>query len=85
MSISDITLGRRYGLLRRLGRLFARIDNAFAHDDFETARENNHEVAELLRQIAPRAARDDPSRISGVQPHPSEKEQESAEVSRKAS
>jgi len=85
MSISDITLGRRYGLLRRLGRLFARIDHAFARNDFEAARQNNGEVAELLTQIAPRPARDDPSRISEVQRHPSEREEESSEGSRRAS
>jgi hypothetical protein len=85
MSISDIALSRRQRLLRQLGRLFARIDDAYARNDFEAARENNREVAELLAQIEPCADRDDPSRISGVQRHPSEREQENRTGSRKAS
>jgi hypothetical protein len=60
--ISD---GRRRMLLR-LRRLFAEIDEAFARNDFETARSNNREVAELLEQITPPARRHDATRASGI-------------------
>jgi hypothetical protein len=68
MSGSDIlSNARRRLLLLQLRRLFAEIDEAFARNDFEAARYNNREVAELLELINPRANRHDPSRTSGVQ------------------
>ena len=85
MSISDMALSGRYRLLRKLGRLFAQIDDAFARDDFISARANNREVAEMLALIQARPAPDDPSRISGVRWRSSESEEESPNSSRTAS
>jgi hypothetical protein len=83
MSMSDITLSRRYRLLRHLRYLLAQIDDACARDDFEVARENSREVADLLAQVAPRAPRADPARVSGVQRRLSD--EESAKSPRRAS
>ncbi len=54
MSHSDIRCIRRHALLVRLRELFGQIDDAFARGDFETARLNNREVAELLDELVER-------------------------------
>jgi hypothetical protein len=74
---------RRRGVLLRLRRLFAVVDDAFARGDFEAARSTNREVAELLRLIEPRAARQDPSRTSAI--HDRGAEESAWESSRKVS
>ena len=68
MSHSDVPSIRRHRLLVRLRELFGEIDAAFARGDFETARLNNREVAELLEELVQRpVSRSDPMRSSGVQ------------------
>jgi len=85
MSNSDIPLSRRQQLLVRLRELFAKIDAAFAGNDFDTARVGNREVAALLSQIDPQPSRDDPSRISGVRRHPEATDETPEKSSRRAS